>query len=305
MIAESAGVPRSVSVVIASGAGEEYIFRCLDSLRAQAAAHGAEVIVVDRFGGDLAARIERDYGFVDLVRPQLDRRPSVPELRAIGVARARGDIVAVIEEHCAAGPGWLETVANAWQEGDAALGGPVLDSAFRHPRDWAIYFSEFHNYLPPWPSGPRYALNGVNIAYSRALLNDFKGILGDGYWEVVLHPRLAERGAFRAIPGMQVHHAGPFNFRTYLKQRYLLSRVWGAGQRQTASAAKRTVYLLAAPFFPALLLLRIALCVARSPRYLKPFMVAFPLLIPIAVTYVWGEWSGYAFGMGDALERVE
>jgi hypothetical protein len=299
-----------LSVVIASGAGGGYLFRCLDSLREQATSKGVEVIVVDRCGGEHAERVVRDHPFVTLVRAEelaglgLPARPSVPQLRAVGARRASGDVVCVIEEHCAAAPNWLDVIERSWREGDAAIGGPVADSAFRHPRDWAIYFSEFHNYLPPWQEGERLGLNGVNIAYSREKLLAEEAVLGDGYWEVVLHPRLAKHGTFRSVPEMVVHHAGPFDYREYLEQRYLLSRVWGAGQRETASAAKRLVYLVAAPVFPLLLLLRIASRTAASgfvPRYLY----ALPLLVPIACAYVLGEWCGYAFGMGDALERVE
>jgi hypothetical protein len=180
----------------------------------------------------------------------------------------------------------------------------VADSAYRHPRDWAIYFSEFHNYLPPWPAGPRLALNGVNIAYAREPLLAQGDALDAGYWEVAVHPRLAEAGAFRAVPDMLVHHAGPFDFRVYLEQRYLLSRVWGAGQRATAPPAKRLAYLVLAPLFPPLLLLRIAKCAAGA-GLLPRFLYASPLLVPVVCAYVVGEWSGYAFGMGDALERVE
>jgi hypothetical protein len=212
--------------------------------------------------------------------------------------------VCVVEEHCAAAPDWLETIARSWRPGDAAIGGPVADSAYTHPRDWAIYFSEFHNYLPPWPAGERFALNGVNIAYAREALLDCGDALDAGYWEVAVHPELARHGAFRAIPEMIVHHAGPFDFVEYLEQRYLLSRVWGAGQRETASAAKRLVYLVAAPVFPLLLFLRIARC-AASAGLVPRFLYASPLLVPVVCTYVIGEWSGYAFGMGDALERVK
>jgi hypothetical protein len=78
-----------LSVVIASAAGGEFLPRCLASLREQAAEQGAEVIVVDRCGGATAARIEREFPFATLLRADVDHRPSVPELRALGVQRAR------------------------------------------------------------------------------------------------------------------------------------------------------------------------------------------------------------------------
>lgn len=296
----------SVSVVIASGAGGDFLPRCLASLREQAAATGAEVIVVDRCGGETRARVAREFPFVVLVDADQERRPSVPELRARGVQRARGDVVAIIEEHCAAPPHWLHTIRAAFGEGDVAIGGPILDSDFGRIRDWVVYFSEYHNYLPPWPDGPRAALNGANIAYRRAALLRHADGLGTGYWETVLHPRLLAEGArFRAVGQMGVHHTGPFDFGYYLHQRYLLSRTWGGTRRADTPLARRLVYLLGAPLFPFLLLARITLCVVRSGHRIDKFLTALPLLFPVTVVYVWGEWLGYLLGPGSALEQVE
>lgn len=295
----------TLSVVVASAAEGPYLERCLASLAQQAPAAGAEVLVVDRTGRADALRAAHAFAEVVEAPPGPSGRPlSVPELRALGVERARGEVVCIVEEHCAAHPDWLAVVAASWRPGDAAIGGPVAPDAYDRARDWAVYLSEFHNYLPPWPPGERLALNGVNVAYSRALLLAERAALGAGYWEVAVHPRLAARGAFRSVPEMLVSHAGPFDFRLYLEQRYLLSRVWGAGQRAAAPLAKRAVYLAAAPLFPPLLLLRIA-ARARAAGLAGRFARALPHLVPISCAYVLGEWMGYAFGMGDALERVE
>ena len=296
---------KSVSVVIASGAGGEFLFRCLTSVVAQAQQEQAEVIVVDRCGGVTEARIRQEFPQVILETPHLDHRPSVPELRRIGAERARGDVVAIIEEHCVAPPHWLKTIREQFRDADAAIGGPILDDNYPRIRDWVVYFSEYHNYMPPWADGPRWQLNGANIAYSRAKLMAHRDILDSGYWEVVLHPVLAGDGDFRAVSNLGVYHTGPFDFGYYLGQRYLLSRVWGGSQREQVSLGRRLVYLLAAPVFPFLLLARIASRVFQSGQHVGRFLLALPMLALVVMVYVWGEWCGYAFGYGDALERVE
>lgn len=294
----------TVSVVVASGAGGEFLPRCLDSLREQAA-DAAEIIVVDRCGGETPERVRREFPFVTLVEAPRPPRPSVPTLRALGVDRAGGDVVAVLEEHCVAPPDWIGTIRESFGPGDAAIGGPILDDGYDRLRDWVVYLSEYHHYLPPWPAGERYLLNGANIAYDRGALLRHRELLESGYWEVVLHPRLAEEGAFRSVPRMAVTHTGPFDYGYYLGQRTLLSRVWGGTQRERASRARRALYLVAAPAFPPLLLARIARRVSASEVPFRRFVTALPLLVPVATAYVWGEWRGYLSGVGDALERVE
>ena len=294
-----------ISVIIASGAGGDFLFRCLESLKKQISDQDAEVIVVDRCGKQTVARIEKEHPFVKVIEARLGNRPSVPELRMLGVIQAQGDIIAVIEEHCVAPHDWIEVILNSFQNGDAAIGGPILDNNFDRIRDWVVYFTEYHNYLPPWAEGERYMLNGANIAYNRESLLKHKDILDSGYWEIVLHPQLAKEGLFRAVQDMGVYHTGPFDYRYYLGQRYLLSRVWGGTQKESVSFAKRLVYLLAAPVFPFLLLGRIANRVFMSRQRVGQFLLAIPLLVPVVVAYVFGEWLGYLVGVGDALERVE
>lgn len=294
-----------LSLVIASAAGGDFLFRCVESVSPQAEKLGAELIVVDRCGGAQRERLAREYPFVQLLGADPAERPGVPELRRRGVLQARGDIVAILEEHCVAPVGWLRAILKAFREGDAAIGGPILDDDYRRVRDWVVYFSEYHNFMPPWSEGERFQLNGANIAYDRAKLLRHAELLDEGYWEVVLHPRLSRDGALRAVPAMGVHHSGPFDYGYYLRQRYLLSRVWGGTQRRRVSRGRRLLYLVAAPLFPFLLLARIASRVLASGLYVKQFVKAVPLLVPVTLAYVGGEWLGYLVGAGHTLEQVE
>ena len=297
-----------LSVVVASGAGGDFLYRCLASLEGQAKLAGAEVIVVDRCGTETRERIAARYPSVQVIAYPGDDRPSVPEMRACGVDHSRGAIVAVIEEHCVARPDWLETILGAFGPDDDAIGGPILDAEFPRTRDWVVYFSEYHNDLPPWQPEARTWINDANAAYSRARLIENRDGLGDSYWAIALHPRLVDSGAsVRAVPEMGVCHTGPFDYGYYLRQRYLLSRVWGGTQRHRVSVAVRLVHLAAAPIFPLFLLMRIGRRVhaTGSARLRSKFLRALPLLVPVVVVFTCGEFLGYLLGPGKALEEVE
>lgn len=75
--------------------------------------------------------------------------------------------------------------------------------------------------------------------------------------------------------------------------------------RHQGGVSRRLAYLLAAPLLPPLLLARIAARVVASRRRRGRLLAALPLLVPVAVVYVWGEWLGYLLGAGDALGQVE
>ena len=130
-------------------------------------------------------------------------------------------------------------------------------------------------------------------------------VLDDGYWEVVLHPRLVRDGRFRSVPEMGARHTGPFDYRYYLRQRYLLSRVWGGTQKDLVPATKRLAHLVLGPVFPLFLFARVTSRVLASRGYLARYVATLPLLVPAWFAYAWGEWLGYLAGPGDALEEVE
>lgn len=294
-----------VSVVVASGAGGDFLFRCLASLKDQVARAEGECIVVDRMGEGTRQRLAREYPFARVIAAPTDHRATIPELRRIGAQAARGAIVAVLEEHCTAPAGWLECVVASFRADDAAIGGPILDSSFRRLRDWCVFFSEYHNYMPPWTDAERLNLNGANVAYDRAKLMRHVAVLDTGYWEVVLHPLLAKEGRFRAVNALGAHHTGPFDYRYYLHQRYLLSRVWGGTQKDRVPFTKRLAHLVLGPIFPLFLFSRVSSRVLEKRHYLGRYVMTLPLLVPAWFCYTWGEWLGYLLGPGDALKEVE
>jgi hypothetical protein len=233
-------------------------------------------------------------------------RETVPRLRRLGVEQARGEIVAIIEEHCLAREDWIASLAAAFAPGYAAAGGPIFDYSYRRLRDWVTYFIEYNSYMPPWPDGDTSVLNGANLAYRRDVLTANLDLLDHGYWEASLHPKLlSEGGRFRSVPGAVVYHRGPFDYFYYLRQRYLFSRAFAGARRSSLSAIQRLAYLVAAPVVPLLLFARIGQRVWEKKQRVGPFVAASPLIFPALVVYVFGEWMGYAFGPGRALLEVE
>lgn len=296
-------MPR-ISVVVASIVGPPFIDDCLASVFAQRGAPPFEVIVVDCRGPDNVARLRARFPEARFV--EAGRRETVPTLRRMGAERARGEIVAIIEEHCLAKDDWLAAAAAALEPPYAAAGGPVHHRDYARLRDWVTYFIEYGSSLPPWPGGDTVSLNGANLAYRRDVLLAHLDRLDHGYWEATLHPvLLAEGHRFRSAPGMVVYHRGPFGYLYYLRQRYLFSRAFAGARRASLGPARRAAYLLAAPAVPALLLARLGARVWAKRCRPGRFLLSVPLLIPALSVYVLGEWVGYARGPGDALLKVE
>ncbi len=295
----------TLSVVVATIVGAPFLDDCLGSIQDQAAALNAEVIVVACGDDAFAGRIKVNFPWVNVIhRPD---RETVPELRRVGAQQAKGDIVAIIEEHCLADPNWLQRAVLAHSQGDyAAVGGPVVDHNYSRLQDWVVYFCEYNGYLPPWGQGEVSELNGANIAYKRQVLLDHMNLLGDGYWEASLHPVLLAEGCkFLSAPQMVVYHRGPFPFGYYLRQRYWFSRAFAGARSKAMPGSRRLAYLAAAPVVPFVLLARMTRRIWNKHCHVEKFALSLPLLIPALTVYAAGEWVGYLAGPGDALSKVE
>jgi hypothetical protein len=234
-------------------------------------------------------------------------RETVPQLRARGVDAAKTEIVAIIEEHCLAAKDWLHQALTGLEQTEyGAVGGPVVDYAYERLRDWVVYFCEYNGYLPPARKGEVWDLNGANIAYRRQLLIDHRELMYGGYWEASLHPVLLAGGVrFLSVPGMVVHHRGPFDYIYYLKQRYWFSRAFAGHRAKTLPLSKKLAYSLAVPLVPFLLFVRMGKRVFEKRCQLGKFAQIIPLLVPALTLYVAGEWVGYVAGPGNALTKVE
>jgi glycosyltransferase involved in cell wall biosynthesis len=295
----------TLSVVIASKVGAPFLDRCLESVRAQAEALRAEVIVVAAGADDDTARIATRFPWARLIHPP--GIATIPALRRHGVEAAAGEYVAVIEEHCTAQGDWLATGLEAHGRGNyAAVGGAVFDSDYDRIVDWVVYFVEYHGALPPAPDGETSHLNDVNIIYRRDALAAHAGLLDTGYWPMTLHPTLCAEGSkLLSVPRMVVHHCGPFPFGYYLRQRFLFSRAFAGVRARNDGMAKRLAYVFGAPLIPFVLLARIGATVLGKRCRVGKFIAASPLIAIALVVLVAGEWVGCVLGPGDALSKVE
>ena len=177
-----------ISVVIASKVGAPFIDQCLDSIRDEVAALGAEALVVTPRSEEYARRLEQKYPWARVIRDPTVT--GVPALRRRGVDEATGEYVAVIEEHCSAAPDWLHQTLGAFSRGNyAAVGGAITDYGYDRLRDWVVYFIEYNASLPPVAAGETDNLNDANIAYPRRLLLEHRHLLAMTYEVTLLdHP---------------------------------------------------------------------------------------------------------------------
>jgi GT2 family glycosyltransferase len=299
----SAGDPL-VSVVIASVNGRPAIDECLEALARQEGGEAAEILVVDRCGEETRAAVRARFPAVQVVAA--DRGTSIPALRAMGMARARGAMVAILEDHCNVQPGWLRAIARQREAGAQVVGGAVENGSPDRAVDWAAFFCEYARFMPPVPRGQVHEIAGNNSAYDRGVLDRLGPNAHDEVWESFLHDRIRGLGVpLVSDPDMAVVHKKTFRYAGFLGQRYHYSRSFAGMRLRGAPWWKRLGYALATPLLPPLLMGRMIGAVARKRRHGARFVQAAPVLATFLVSWAFGEAMGALWGPGRSLERVE
>lgn len=293
-----------LSIIVASCVGAPFIDRCLNSLKDQVFKEEVECIVVDRAGDELANRLEVDYPWVSVYRRPAGE--SVPDLRKFGIAQAKADYVAIIEEHCVAREDWVGNILTQIAVKPAAIGGVVDNANYSRLVDWAVYFTEYNSYMPPTEPGETLDVCAANCVYRRDLLQEYLPASGSGYWEAGLNKTLLAKGErFISDPELVVSHTGPFSLTYYLHQRYLFSRAFAGTRREHVSRVFKVCYVLLAPLLIPMLWARTASRVLAKRRHIGKFLQVTPHMVPITATYVFGEWVGFLAGSGDSLKKIE
>ena len=111
-----------------------------------------EIVVVDGSGKPAPEPDDVGPDVVWISRPG----ESVFQMRPVGYAACRGEIVAVTEDHCAPAPDWLDRILAAHVEHPEAIaiGGVVENGTTDHLVDWATFIVTQGPFIGPIPNGP-------------------------------------------------------------------------------------------------------------------------------------------------------
>jgi glycosyltransferase involved in cell wall biosynthesis len=296
------GLPR-VSIIVPSVTGLPVVAECLQSLIDQEGADGAEILVLDRCGEATRAVLRSRFPQTQVI--PVEGRPSIPALRAIGIERAKGQMVAILEDHCIAQPGWLRAIEQAYEAGHRAIGGPVENDCGDRVVDWAAFYCEYAPFCGPAPRGIVAEIPGNNAAFDRRLFEQLQPELQAEVWEPFWLARLRQRRVvFHSVPEMAVLHRISFRYGNFLTQRYHYSRSFAGMRLSGAPWWKRAAYAGATVLLPGLLLGRLTVTVVRKRRHWKRFVYCLPVLMTFLASWAVGEGVGALLGPGRSSQRV-
>jgi GT2 family glycosyltransferase len=293
---------RSLTVVVAAWDDPELLRTCLRSLAACPGRSSIEVIVASPSGRGFESVASEFAGTTVVSMPP---EATVPALRAAGLARASGDVVAFLEDHAMVAPGWADALLEAFAEPDVrAVGGPVAQAPGLSTLDWGAYLFDYGRFMPPAASGPVHELSGLNMAFTRELFDALGETLRDGVIEGPLHEALRRRGVtLRLAPRAVVYQTKRYSLRETLVSVYYLGRGYASRRVQETASAGRLMRAAGSMLLPAVLVWRVLSVVLPKGRDTGRVLAAVGYLCLIALAWSVGEGMGYVAGAGDSETR--
>ena len=287
---------------------------CLAALKDQSGPPTLEIIVPHLPSVAGISRLREQYPDVRFLevaglRSYSGRRGSREhhdELRARGLALARGHIVALIEDHGIPARDWCARIVESHRLPAAAVGGAV-ENGVNRPLNWAVYFCDFLRYQNPLREGPSAFASDANVSYKRTALESIRPVWEQTFRESSVNWTLRSRGETVALaPQVVVYqHRQRLRFSPALRERFVWGRSYAASRVAQQASNRRVFWALFAPGLPILILTRMAVMVIRKRRPFAVFLKALPLTGMLLVGWSWGEFVGYitarANSAGDSV----
>jgi hypothetical protein len=282
---------------------------CLEALQRQADAPAMEIVVPYHPSTSGIAEAQRRYPEVRFLEVsdlktysgQGGSREHHDELRARGLAVARGKVIALIEDHGLAAPGWAQSLLEAHKGHFAGVGG-AIENGIDVPLNWAVYFCDFLRYQNPLPAGESWLASDANVAYKRTALESIHPIWREVFHEASVNGALRARAEKLALaPGAIVYqHRQGLHFGGAMKERFVWGRSFAATRAGLAGGSRRAFWAVFSPLLPVLMMARMTMMAAQKKRTFGAFLRAMPLTASLAVSWSCGELTGYLTGRANA-----
>jgi len=285
-----------LSIVVASYNAATTIERCLASLNRQAAQDPYEVIVVDSSTDGTATVVAREFPNVRLVSSRSRLFPG--SARNLGVAQAKGDVIAFTDADCVVGPDWVRLVLEAHRGTPHPLLGGTVDNA--NPESWigwAYYFCSFSPWIPQPAARPMVEIPTTCLTLKRWLFDKYGPFLEGTYCsDSAFNWKVGEDGLQPILlPSLQVSHLNITALSELIRRKSFHGKCFARVRmtEQGFSRRRRLTYVVLSPLLPALLFFRIASNLVRKHVYGREFVLVSPLVFLGLLAWSWGELLGY------------
>ena len=290
-----------LSVVIATVDPWPQIKECLESLTYQVGDIKIEVMVVDGHGEGLP----EDQGFSGIIRMQ-EIGASVFRLRALGLSKANGEIVAFTEDHCKVAPDWCKQIVDLHTAypNVAAIGGVVENGATASLLDWVHFLIAKGPFMKPVRKGESQSVTGQeNVSFKRKFLP--KSFSKNGILQMSFNREMMRKGLKLMMSDRPVvWHVQSLGLVGTCTMHFHTGKCIAGFRRHHLSFLMWMLRLCSCMILPAFLTARTFHTVFTKKRQRLALIMGTPLLLLLTTCHTIGELMGYLFGPGASPSMV-
>jgi glycosyltransferase involved in cell wall biosynthesis len=287
-----------LTVVIVAGRHRDRARQAIESVLDRSAPERIELIVVDLDADADPAGLEGIDPRVMVVR--MGRETTFGQARAHAVSLAAAPVIAFLEEHCRAHPGWASALLNAHQ-GPWACVGPEVHS-MNPGVGWSdsVYLLGYSAWMPPAEAGETSTTVAHNSSYKADALRPFAGRLAELLLvEPLLQAELRQRGHRLYVEPQakfsHINESGLRSLRAFVYWNRCLGRIRSATPPWTLT--RRVAYTVLSPLVPFVRTFRDMLRSLRTGRpapgvYLRHVPRILVLHFLATVGLLLGSWLG-------------
>ncbi len=293
-----------LSVAIATGEGWPYVRDLIAAIRPDAEAAGAEIVVAD--GSENAAPTSTKSATASAgSRP---RAASVFELFAIAMRAARGDVVALTEDHTIPRPGWIPAVIRAHDEHPeaAAIGGAIENGSTFGLIEWASYFTTQGPHMAPLGNQVvPMTTNEANVSYKGDVIAEVDPDEGLGFMAILYNRRLAEQGRIlRVDDRIVVDHFETIGFGWTTSIHFHNGRTISGFRRERGMTSEDWIRVATSMMLPAWRTVRVMRVGWAKGRLRRQLIAAAPFALWLEYVQAFGHLAGYVAGPGGSPDHL-
>lgn len=241
-----------LSVIVMVDGERQRAEACLGSILSQSRIRDMEVLLLDFAPASVAPLSASRHPAVRQVK--LDYSIGYGPARGLAVRMARSPIVAFLEEHVTARPGWAQAMLKAHESEWAGVGPEVHNPTPGRGLSDLVYLTGFGDWVPPLAPGESRLIPGQNGTFKRDVLLRYDSEL-DRMLEadIFLQWRMRADGyKLYHAPDAQVEHSSEGSLRTLMLGYYLVMRSFAPLRAELYhwSPAKRALRLILTPLGP-------------------------------------------------------
>jgi len=297
-----------LTVVVALVSGEVDRLRvCLTALEAQRFP-GLEILVpYDDPVSDVTS-LSGEFPLVEFIHAEgLDTslarsgasREHHDSIRTVGLRRARGRVVAMLEDVGEADSGWCRGLLDALdRHPNAGVVGGGMGCKSKSLLNRAVCLSDFWRYQLPIPEMMSPFVSDANLAYRHEVLSSLQDVWENDFHETVVNGALLERGheIWLTSDAAVFQQRGRLRLKDVVRERVVWGRSYAGTRVDGISMSRRLIYAALCPLLPFVLASRVVRIAWQRGSFWSGCLPVMPIVFTLFLIWSYGEVLGYISG---------